>query len=91
MTRLQTCLPKFANLARQMYPKWSHYAVESYKNATREFSSGTGRRFTTADEHISPRDALRAHGQMSRRVKMYLPVLKRITKLGDKAEKTFAI
>jgi len=85
---------QFANLARQMYPKTSQFAVEAYKDATREPYSYllidlSPELFTTANEHISKRDALRVHCQMSRRINKYLPVLKRIAKLGDKAKKNF--
>jgi len=82
-------------LARQMYPKTSQFAIEAYNDATREryysylLVNFRQRRFTTANEHISWRDALRVHGQLSRRVKKYLHVLKRIAKLGDKAKKNF--
>jgi len=49
----------------------------------------TGRRTSIANEHIPHRDSLRTRAEMSERVKKYLPVLKRIRRLGDKAKKAY--
>jgi len=49
---------QFANPARQMYPKTSIFAVEAYKDATKELftgrpASGAGRRSASANQYIS--------------------------------------
>ena len=51
--------------------------------------TGTGRRLTFPREHISRQDALRIRVEMSLRVKRYLPVLKRLSKLGDKVKREY--
>ena len=52
-------------------------------------STGTERRSPSANEHISRRDSLRVRRQMSSRVWKYLPVLKHINKLADRANRDF--
>jgi len=108
---------QFANLARQMYPKTSQFAVEAYKDATREpYSYLLVDLRPEQDEelrlrtNIFPRkDSLRIRSkgikrrcirqqiqcmsqyrtEMSRRVKKFLPVLRRIRKMGDKARRDY--
>ena len=67
----------------------SHYMV-LFKNP-RDVSqfAGTGRRSTSAINHISRRQTLRVCSTMSEHVKKYLPVLERIRRLGDRAKKEY--
>jgi len=67
---------QFASLARQMYPNKSAFAVEAYKDAT-------------AHKHFFRRDRILLRTEMSTRVKTYLPTLKRIRRLGEKARRDY--
>ena len=108
---------QFANLARQMYPKSSQFAVEAYRDATREPYSyllvdlrrGQDEELRLRTKHFFPerlttytfqvykkrciRRQIQCTSQdrteMSRRVKKFLPVLRRIRKMGDKARRDY--
>jgi len=87
---------QLASLARQMYPNRSAFAVEAYRRDTRTVQlfvrrppTGAGRGFTTAHEHISRRDGIRLRTEMSTRVKKFLPTLKRIRRIGDRARRDY--
>ena len=70
---------QFASLARQMYPNKSAFACRPL--------TGAGRRLTSVHKHISRRDRIRLRAEMSTCVKNYLPTLKRIRRLGEKARR----
>jgi len=111
---------QFANLARQMYPKTSLFAVEAYRRAMREpYSYLLVDLRPDQDEEFRLRTNIfperltmfkfqnnkrgykrerirrqvqctsRYRTEMSRRVKMFLPVLRRIRKMGDKARRDY--
>jgi len=99
-----------------MYPKSSQFAVEAYRDATREPYSyllvdlrPEQDRVATENKHFSRRDSLRIRSEgikgkrirrqvqsasrdrtkMSRRVKKFLPVLRRIRKMGYKVQRDY--
>jgi len=82
---------QFANLARQMYPNRSQFAVEAYKDATRKPYS-----YLLVDLRPEQGEDLRLRTNIFPGetnyvyvAKKYLPVLKRIAKLGNKTKRDF--
>jgi len=83
-----------------MYPTKSAFAVEAYKDATQEPYSYLFIDFrpdqdeylrisTSSNERVSRRNSLRLRAEMSDRVRKYLPVLKRVRRLGEKAKREY--
>ena len=81
-----------------MYPNKSAFAVEAYKDATREPYSylfvdlrpEQNEELRLRTNIFSRRNSLRLRVErMSARVKKYLPVLKRIRKIGDRAKRQY--
>ena len=63
---------QFANLARQMYPKSSQFAVEAYRDVQLSVSrpsTGSGRRVATENKHFSRRDSLRIRSKGIKKVR----------------------
>ena len=88
---------QFNSLARQMYPTKSAFAVEAYKGrntrAVQLFvrwpSTWAGRRSTSSNERVSRWNSLCLRAEMSDRVRKYLPILKRVRRLGEKAKRQY--